>query len=137
MHLAAFPDAVDAEGNGDLLERWERLRELRETVLKALEEARDAKTIGQSLEARVVLTVPAAMRELAERYSADLVQLFIVSAVEVKVGDKLEVAIEKAPGEKCERCWIWSPYVGSNDKHPTVCERCAGVLDGLGAGGDE
>ena len=133
VHLVPFPGEVTGAGDGDLLERWERLRDLREAVLKALEEARDAKTIGQSLEAKVVLTVPAAMQELVERYSADLVQLFIVSAVDVEVGDKLDVAIEKAPGEKCERCWVWSPHVGRNVKHPTVCERCAGVLESIGA----
>ena len=133
VHVAAFPEAIDAE-DGDLLERWEKLRDLRELVLKALEEARDAKIIGQSLEAHVVLTVPEKMRGLVERYGDFLTQLFIVSKVSVEEGDKPAAWIEKAPGEKCDRCWAWSPAVGDDKEFPTVCERCAGVLHGLESG---
>ena len=33
--------------------------------------------------------------------------------------------VAKADGEKCERCWCYSKYVGTNHDHPTLCERCA------------
>jgi len=132
VHVAHFPEQ-SAGGEDKLVERWSRLRELREAVLKALEAARDAKVIGQSLEARVVLQIPAALRGLVDRYSSELTQLFIVSAVRIEEGDELKVSIEKAPGVKCERCWVWSPAVGDDTEFPTVCERCAAALRTLGA----
>jgi isoleucyl-tRNA synthetase len=39
-------------------------------------------------------------------------------------GDKLQVAVTNADGEKCERCWRWEPSVGSHDDHATLCTRC-------------
>jgi isoleucyl-tRNA synthetase len=66
-------------------------------------------------------------------------QLFIVS--DFAVGGsydqapenalKLEntaIVVTKAEGETCERCWIVTPHVGENAKHPTLCPRCADVV---------
>ncbi len=39
--------------------------------------------------------------------------------------DSMEVAVVKADGQKCERCWHWDTDVGSNAAHPTLCGRCA------------
>jgi isoleucyl-tRNA synthetase len=38
------------------------------------------------------------------------------------------IQVQPARGEKCERCWIRSTAVGTIDAHPTICDRCAGVL---------
>jgi isoleucyl-tRNA synthetase len=52
-----------------------------------------------------------------------------VSAVRLEDADTpLAAAVEHAPGRKCERCWTWSPAVGTLPVHPGVCERCATVL---------
>ncbi len=32
------------------------------------------------------------------------------------------IVVEKADGETCERCWIVTPEIGQNEKHPTLCE---------------
>ena len=37
------------------------------------------------------------------------------------------VRIEPATGEKCARCWIVRT-LGADPAHPTLCERCSGVL---------
>jgi isoleucyl-tRNA synthetase len=42
----------------------------------------------------------------------------------------LSVAISKAPGAKCLRCWFHRPGVGENAKHPHICHRCLQVLEG-------
>jgi isoleucyl-tRNA synthetase len=47
----------------------------------------------------------------------------------VHEGDALKVEIQKADGQKCERCWNYSTRVGEFEKYPTVCERCAEALD--------
>ena len=66
----------------------------------------------------------------------ELADLMIVSHVELVKGEGgaasavegLGVAAAHAVGEKCERCWIYDPTVGSNAEHPTLCARCASVL---------
>ncbi|MET0488479.1 MAG: zinc finger domain-containing protein [Candidatus Rokuibacteriota bacterium] len=36
--------------------------------------------------------------------------------------------MDRAPGDKCERCWTRSPEVGRDAEHPTLCDRCVAVL---------
>jgi isoleucyl-tRNA synthetase len=98
-------------------------------VLKALEEARNQKQIGSSLEAKVILTVDHDTTMFLTGYYPELRYIFIVSQVEVHEGDALKVEIQKADGQKCERCWNYSTRVGEFEKYPTVCERCAEALD--------
>jgi isoleucyl-tRNA synthetase len=38
------------------------------------------------------------------------------------------IVVTKAAGEKCERCWKYDTGVGTDQAHPTVCPRCAAVL---------
>ena len=133
VHVARFPEAAAISDSG-LGERWSKLRELRDLVLKALEEARDARRIGQGLDAHVKLSLPTVWRDLADRYKDDLAQLFIVSQVGIEESEKLEIEVLSAEGQKCERCWMWSTTVGGDSRHPSVCDRCSGVLTNLEAG---
>ncbi|MBP0973536.1 MAG: class I tRNA ligase family protein, partial [Oscillospiraceae bacterium] len=113
--------------------KWDEIYALRETVNKALEEKRNEKLIGKPLDAKVTLTV--ADEQTAERLRSypELKGVFIVSAVEIAVGTVtaeggVDVTVEKAPGQKCERCWCFSEEVGKFALHPTLCKRCAEVL---------
>ena len=65
---------------------WKTVRAVRETVLKALEEARNQKLIGANLQAQVTLTAVDPVFSVLERFKNDLRYFFIVSAVEVKKG---------------------------------------------------
>ncbi len=127
VHLAEFPEAK-GEVDRELMLRWERLFAIRDDVLKALEEARGAKDIGSSLEAKVILTTDKETTRFLLDYYRDLRYLFIVSQVQVHEGDGFSVKIEKAPGAKCERCWNYSTRVGEFEKYLTVCERCFDAL---------
>jgi len=127
VHLAEFP-ANAAAADTALLTEWERIFSIRDEVLKALEEARTAKQIGSSLEAKVVLTADAEMTRFLLRHYPELRYIFIVSQVEVHEGDALGVEIHRADGAKCERCWNYSVRVGEFADFPTVCERCAEAL---------
>jgi isoleucyl-tRNA synthetase len=131
VHLALLPEPEEAASgftsglDAEKLADWDALIAAREPVLKALEEARQAKQIGTSLEARVRIPVT----DLLKRYEKDLPALFIVSQV---VLDSIEgIIVERASGEKCERCWKYSEAVGQDADFPTVCERCAPVLKEL------
>ncbi|HEX8736131.1 MAG TPA: isoleucine--tRNA ligase [Pyrinomonadaceae bacterium] len=127
VHLAVFPK-TSGEDNARLLADWERIFSIRDEVLKALEEARNAKQIGSSLEAKVVLTTDKETTRFLIPYFEDLRYIFIVSQTEVHEGDAFGVEIQKADGEKCERCWNYSLHVGESEKYPTVCERCVAAL---------
>ena len=114
--------------NTALSASWERLFAIRDEVLKALEDARNNKQIGSSLEAKVVLTADRETTLFLLDYYTELRYIFIVSQVEVHEGDRFSVEIQKADGQKCERCWNYSTRVGEFDRYPTVCERCAEAL---------
>jgi isoleucyl-tRNA synthetase len=141
VHLTTFPDADDLLGASDAaispdprqVHDWKTVRAVRETVLKALEEARNQKLIGANLQAQVTLTAVDPVFSVLERFKNDLRYFFIVSAVELKKGAgngdaPVVVQVSKAPGEKCERCWNFSTHVGEDRNYPTVCERCSAVL---------
>lgn len=128
VHIAEFPAAAGRQ-DSELLARWEKIFDIRDEVLKTLEDARNEKLIGSSLEAKVVLSAPAESFALLKQYEADLRYIFIVSQVELSEGDSLKVAVEKADGEKCERCWNYSTRVGDAAKYPTACERCVEALN--------
>ena len=127
VHMAEFPKA-EAAIDADLLSSWERIFAIRDEVLKALEDARNQKRIGSSLEAKVILNADSETTRFLLDYYPELRYIFIVSQVEVHEGDKFSVAIEKADGEKCERCWNYSTRVGEVEEYPTVCERCVEAL---------
>ncbi len=127
VHIAEFPAIADVDNSG-LMDHWERIFLIRDDVLKALETTRNAKQIGSSLEAKVILTTDAATTRLLLDYYEQLRYIFIVSQVEVHEGEAFAVEIEKADGQKCERCWNYSTRVGEFTEYPTVCERCNDAL---------
>ncbi|MCQ6274021.1 isoleucine--tRNA ligase [Bacillus sp. V3B] len=139
VQLTDFPVAQDFPNSQELLAKWSKFMDLRDDVLKALEEARNEKVIGKSLAAKVEVYVNADTKNLLDSIHENLQQLFIVSEFEV-AGDydkapekaiKLEYAaimISKAEGETCERCWTVTPHVGEKESHPTLCPRCAEVV---------
>ncbi len=131
VHLAQWPKEEEDLIDPELESRWQRLITLREEVLKALEEKRISKLIGSPLEARVTVIIKEKDEyEFLNKYLADLRYIFIVSQVELSKGDKREIQVNKAEGEKCSRCWNWSVSVGDNQANPTLCDRCAGVVTG-------
>ena len=138
VHVAEFPkgEMAGSSANGDLLARWERIFAIRDDVLKALEEARNSKHIGSSLEAKVILTVDKDTTLFLSEFFSQLRYIFIVSQVEVHQVDpgnaddpvRISVEVRRADGTKCERCWNYSFRVGEFEKYPTVCERCIEAL---------
>jgi isoleucyl-tRNA synthetase len=129
IHLTVFPTA-SGESHEALLAEWDRLFAIRDDVLRALEEARVAKHIGSSLEAKVILEASGDALELLRKHQKDLRYLFIVSQVELEEakGEGVSITVLVADGKKCERCWNYSTRVGESDLYPTVCERCVAAL---------
>ena len=112
---------------------WKQLFEVREAVLPALEAARREKIIGKGLDAKVELTD--ASISGTESNSELLRELLNVSQLELSsksLGEELEVmkvAVSRADGQKCARCWHWETDVGSHKEHPTLCKRCVAAVN--------
>ena len=129
VHLTDFPvkNLVD---DAALEAKWDKLLEVRDDVNKALEESRNEKVIGKSLEAAVeVYSNDAEVVELLNSV-ANLNQFFIVSKVEVKENDGVAydlatVKVTKAEGHRCERCWNIVDEVNEEG----LCPRCASILN--------
>ncbi|MET3682065.1 isoleucyl-tRNA synthetase [Alkalibacillus flavidus] len=135
VQLTDMPEARSVAGENETKAKWQQLMAVREDVLKALEEARDDKVIGKSLEAHVTI-VPKdeQTRDLLDSVE-HLHQYLIVSEASVvdhydpaKTYDNVSVAVDRHTGETCQRCWVSSHSVGQNSEHPDLCERCANVL---------
>ncbi len=114
-----------------LEEKWNEIRRIREGVQKFLEEAREKKIIGSSLEAKVIFSTSDLSTKVFLEETKDLwPEIAIVSQVEIKDGkDPLLVEVMHADGHKCARCWQWKPEVGTLQPHADICARCAEVLE--------
>ena len=129
VHLTDFP-AKNVIEDAALEAKWDKLLEVRDDVNKALEESRNEKVIGKSLEAAVeVYSNDAEVVELLNSV-ANLNQFFIVSKVEVKENngvsyDLATVKVTKAEGHRCERCWNIVDEVNEEG----LCPRCASILN--------
>jgi len=106
---------------------------LRDFALPVLEKARQAKQIGKALEAKLVFTGEDSNLTHAESATEPLRELLNVSQLEVcrEAGKTLDVAVMKADGQKCERCWHWETDVGSTPEHPTICARCVRAVESV------
>jgi isoleucyl-tRNA synthetase len=129
VHLTLFPACEDGWSDKALLARYEKLFDIRSAVTKALEDARNAKLIGRSEDAKVTITSGAETKEFLESFGEDLYFYFIVSQVELREGADMNVTVEEAKGEKCERCWHYTTDVGADSRFPGVCGRCVGNLE--------
>ncbi|HEX9919206.1 MAG TPA: class I tRNA ligase family protein, partial [Pyrinomonadaceae bacterium] len=142
VHLAELPAPRNLRDD-ELIRRWELIFRIRDEVLRKLEAARAAKVIGSSLEARLKLSLNRENYDLLKPYQDrdELRYIFIVSQTELSQADLgtasgeaaaaiglLGVEVERAEGEKCERCWTYSTRVGESARYPAACERCVEAL---------
>lgn len=128
--LTDFPEVNEKYDNVEITEKWDRIIKLKDIVAKELENARIAKTIGHSLNAKVTIYAEDKQYEFIKENLELLQTVFIVSALEAQENArkdevKLGVKVEQAPGEKCDRCWMYSETVGQDKENPTICHRCS------------
>lgn len=144
VQLTDWPGVDKKYLNEELEAKWDKLIDIREEVAKVLEIARQEKTIGNSLNAKVTLYLKQELFDFLKPFEQELATVFIVSAVELKSFDEapenalqaidvpdLKLLVTIAPGEKCERCWNVSTTVGESEEHPTLCARCLDVITKL------
>ncbi|MEY8441937.1 isoleucine--tRNA ligase [Lactobacillaceae bacterium 24-114] len=139
VQLTEIPEVRHFDNEDELLEKWDEFMEIRSHVLKSLEEARNAKMIGKSLEAQVDLYLNEANTKLLDSLNDDVQLLLGVSKLNLhqldevpedadKYTNGVAVKVSPAPGETCERCRMIKEDVGSDSAYPTLCARCAKIV---------
>jgi isoleucyl-tRNA synthetase len=140
VHLTRFPDLDERYVADTLREKWQLLLQVRNRVMKVLEEKRAAKVLGNALEAEIILEAPDRLFDMLQDNHAVLEDLFIVSRVTLRRAsggqeltteaalEKLQVSVVRTTAGKCERCWKYSETVGESLDHPSICRRCAQVI---------
>jgi isoleucyl-tRNA synthetase len=141
VHMESMAVADPQWQDRDLADKWTRILALRSEVTKALEAARKDKLIGHPLDAAVEIKLPDnELKGVVRDLDLPLSDIFIVSSADLtetsgegayqsKEIPGLEIAVQKAAGEKCERCWRFSQAIGQDTRFPTACDRCASALD--------
>ncbi len=150
VHLTEWSKLPDLTENFHLTAIKPMLMKLRSVMLGGLEQARQQKLIGSSLQAKITLYL-AQGQEMDNRFiydlldKLDLAEIAIVSAAEIsrepapaeafRLSDVpyAGVVVTLAEGEKCGRCWKVLVEVGTDAAHPDLCHRCATVVTGLEA----
>ena len=134
VFLNEMPKASGLTEDADFMAKWDLIYQTRMEANKVLEEKRNEKLIGKSLEAKVTIAIADDAQYTVLSEAADiLAKVLIVSVVSVVKAESGETTytVERAAGEKCERCWMYLDSVGKNAAHPTLCARCASVVDQL------
>ncbi|MGV6852105.1 MAG: isoleucine--tRNA ligase [bacterium] len=119
---------------------WDQLIELRDVVLKQLEELRKEGVIGSSLEAEIDLYLNERWENVAASLGDELRFYLLTSDVNVHKGsggDSTEIegvslSATKSEHEKCVRCWHLREDVGKSQSHPNLCGRCIDNIEGDG-----
>ncbi|HOM15330.1 MAG TPA: class I tRNA ligase family protein, partial [Rubrivivax sp.] len=123
---------IGATTDAALLAKWQAVREVRDAVNKAIEDVREAGSVGSSLQAEVTLSAPPETHALLASLGDDLKFVLITSKATLRQGQALTVAVTPSAYAKCERCWHWRADVGVDAAHPTICGRCVANLHGAG-----
>jgi len=141
VHCLSWPVLDKRWISPEVEEKFKVLLEMRDFVLKALDEQRKSGKIGSGLQAKVViLTASGRDHQYFSSFKDSLASIFIVSQVELKQVSSVTAALNEyfsqtelqiypADGIKCARCWNWRTDEGRSNSHPTVCSRCTQVVE--------
>lgn len=138
VQLAELPEAEIFADQEVILQEWEAFMTLRTQAQKALEEARNEKIIGKSLEAHLTIYATEPVRTLLAALDSDIAQLLIVSQLTVSdqeapatalAFDGVAFEVEHAQGEVCERCRRIDQTVADRSYHAHICDHCAQIVE--------
>lgn len=121
---AGFPVETDEYNDVALIEKWDRIFAIKEETSKYLEEVRASKVIGNSLDALITIHTTGEEFEFMKENIENLKLVTIVSEFELIDSNERKIVVEKAYGDKCARCWTYSPDVGRDRQHIDICKKC-------------
>jgi isoleucyl-tRNA synthetase len=138
-YLSDMPKAQNLANADQLRTQWSDFMKFRSEVQKALEEARNAKVIGKSMQASVTVYPTADLADKLNGLNANIMQLLIVSGFKLEAaGTKAPagaaefadgaIVVEHAAGDVCERCRMTTTDVGDDAQFPMLCARCSAIV---------
>ncbi|MEY2661811.1 MAG: hypothetical protein RIQ35_128 [Pseudomonadota bacterium] len=128
--FGAFPDITNG---AELLTKWNRIREIRSEVTKAIEIEREAGHVGSSLQADLTIKLDDVDFAILHSLEDDLRFVTITSSANIELSTEgLEVLVRASQYKKCGRCWHHTADVGADPSHPELCGRCVSNLFGAG-----
>ena len=134
VHLQLLPESDPAQADAALETHVETLLSLRGIIAQAVEGARKEKLIGNALEASVTLEVAdSALLARLQGQEAELEEFFILSKLTIAAGGETRASLVRTADAKCSRCWRHKASVGADARHPELCDRCAEVVEAMGA----
>jgi isoleucyl-tRNA synthetase len=110
-------------------EKWERILNLRDRILKEIEEARSEKIIGDSLEAEIYLQLDDTYYDLFSTAPGLFKEICVVSKVTAEKAAEEKITVKKSTGSKCLRCWNRYEEDTSGNTFPEICPRCSQVIE--------
>jgi isoleucyl-tRNA synthetase len=126
-----FPDVANGT---ELLAKWNRIREIRSEITKAIEIEREAGHVGSSLQAELTIKVDNVDFAILHSLEDDLRFVTITSSANIELSSAgLEVLVRASQYKKCGRCWHHTADVGADSAHTELCGRCIRNLFGSGA----
>ena len=134
VYLTEMPTVQTYANATTLTNKWNQVLTIRQSVLKALEAARDAKIIGKSLTAAVKLYVNDEFANLLSSIDANLQQIFIVSELiitqepaptDAEHFEGVAIVVKAAEGNTCDRCW----QIVQDVNEQGICLRCSSVVN--------
>ena len=126
VYLTNMPEYVEY-ADSELVNNFDEFMKYRDVVLKALEEARSAKVIGKSFNAKLTITLDSKAKEVFAPLFESAAQILIVSQIEFVDGDEFKVVVNAASGALCSRCWMIVPHINEDE----LCPRCAKIVAGI------
>ncbi|WP_424554584.1 isoleucine--tRNA ligase [Streptococcus agalactiae] len=139
VQLAEMPVAQTFSGQEEILEEWSAFMTLRTQAQKALEEARNSKVIGKSLEAHLTIYASQEVKTLLTALNSDIALLMIVSQLTIadeadKPADSVSFegvafTVEHAEGEVCERSRRIDPTTRMRSYGVAVCDASAAIIE--------
>lgn len=138
VQLSEMPEVATFAGQEAILEEWEAFMTLRTQAQKALEEARNAKVIGKSLEAHLTIYASQEVKTLLVALDSDIAQLLIVSGLTITedsapadaiVFEDIAFTVARAAGEVCERCRRVDETTKERSYQAHICDHCAEIVE--------
>ena len=117
-----------------LITKWQRIREMRSDITKAIEHEREAGHVGSSLQAEIHIQASSSDAQLLKSLGDDLKFITITSSATVEEANvtEISVSVKSSAHQKCGRCWHYRDDVGHDSQHPELCGRCTTNLFGSG-----
>lgn len=118
--LEDFPTETNRYDNDEIVQKWDKIFEIKESFAKDIEEARAKKEIGSALDAQITIYATEDEFDFINNNKQEIALVAIISELNVEKSDEHKVLVEKSTGVKCPRCWTYSHEFSDEG----ICMKC-------------